>query len=41
MFEFLFIDKGVIAERGNKEYGYEDFDDNTSLLNGMSDATQM
>ncbi|KAL5473407.1 hypothetical protein EMCRGX_G027887 [Ephydatia muelleri] len=27
---------GVIAERGYKEYGYEDFDDNTSLLNEVS-----
>ena len=27
LFEFLFLDKGVIAERGCKEYGREDFDD--------------
>ena len=27
VFQFLFVDKGVIAERGYKEYGCEDFDD--------------
>ena len=27
MFEFLFVDKGVIAEVGYKEHGHEDFDD--------------
>ena len=28
VFQFLFVDKGVIAERGYKEeYGREDFDD--------------
>ena len=27
VFQFLFADKGIIAERGYKEYGRDDFDD--------------
>ena len=27
VFQFLFADKGVIAERGYKEYGRDDFDE--------------
>ena len=41
VFQFLFADKGVIAERGYKEYGRDDFDErDTSQMNGMSSMTK-
>ena len=40
VFQFLLADKGVIAERGYKEYGRDDFDERYFTDEWMSSMTK-